>query len=498
MNFAGNQVQIFSSLAVILTAATIALVCDYLKRKNDELRDQIVELRAERHHTVTPQVENQAPVAESKMVATPAPQNADQPARKEISRVALAVPALGSTAAAVRRTEEPESGSVMVEAAPEAPKVVANSVPGTRQGKRRPMVARDQQKRMLAPEAMAAMQRGAELAARQAGPLGAAGSVNGQTSTAAERLLAKERQAAAQKKTEELEQREAMLMAALTGAAKMNRRSSETVMPEMATASSPAITEPVATIHASAEIASVEASLPPVTVTLESAFGTTVVRSSAANQAIDQTLETPKSKKNWAALLDKNVQQRAQRSSKSAARPASITQPETGIDLNGVPSGFHDGYVLSRLVQSHHPVTGLVISIGVNLQVEGAARGTEKAAQGMQAVKDLMQSLIGPTDFACQSGDDEFLLIYPRERGASAQKKLSQVAERLWDFQIKSLGELSILFSWGGVEVASESIDEAILAASERMLETKRSRKNLTIHATRATQPVREALAQAV
>ena len=90
----------------------------------------------------------------------------------------------------------------------------------------------------------------------------------------------------------------------------------------------------------------------------------------------------------------------------------------------------------------------------------------------MADVCEFIQSLIGPGDFAAQSGTDEFLLIYPSERGASAQRRLGQIAEQLWDFQLRSMGSLSILFSWGGVEVRSESIDEAIASATERMQET--------------------------
>ena len=41
--------------------------------------------------------------------------------------------------------------------------------------------------------------------------------------------------------------------------------------------------------------------------------------------------------------------------------------PEFASDF---PAGFHagyqDGYILSHLVQSRHPVSGLVVSIGVN------------------------------------------------------------------------------------------------------------------------------------
>jgi hypothetical protein len=40
---------------------------------------------------------------------------------------------------------------------------------------------------------------------------------------------------------------------------------------------------------------------------------------------------------------------------------------------------------------------------------------------------------------------------------------------------------MSILFSWGGVEVRSESIDEAIASATERMEETRRGRKVLSM-----------------
>jgi hypothetical protein len=149
-----------------------------------------------------------------------------------------------------------------------------------------------------------------------------------------------------------------------------------------------------------------------------------------------------------------------------------------------VPAGFHDNYILSRLLQSRQPVSGLVVSIGVN---------TPRNADGSmpEQVCQLMKSLLGPSDFACQSSEEEFLLMFPNERGASAQRRLSEIAQQLWDFQLRSMGTFSILFSWGGVEVRSESIDEAIASANERMQETRRGRKLLTMEP-------REALRQAV
>jgi hypothetical protein len=152
-----------------------------------------------------------------------------------------------------------------------------------------------------------------------------------------------------------------------------------------------------------------------------------------------------------------------------------------------LPAGFQDGFVLTRLVENRQPVSGLVVSIGA-----GTSQDTNRPLPA--DVRALIQSLIGPNDFAAQSGKDEFLLIYPGERGASAQRRLSQIAERLWDFQLRSMGSLSILFSWGGVEVRSESINEAIASATERMQETRRGRSRVLTMESRADTPLRRAV----
>lgn len=171
-------------------------------------------------------------------------------------------------------------------------------------------------------------------------------------------------------------------------------------------------------------------------------------------------------KKDWGTLLNRNAATNHSTNHAIAPQVSDIL----------LPAGFQDGFVLNKLVQSHQPVSGLVVSIGVS----AASKSDGKLPA---AVHELVQSLIGPHDFAAQSSDDEFLLIYPQERGASAQRRLSQIAQQLWDFQLRSLGSFQILFSWGGLEVSSESIDEAIASASERMQETRRGRKLLTMSA---------------
>jgi hypothetical protein len=201
-------------------------------------------------------------------------------------------------------------------------------------------------------------------------------------------------------------------------------------------------------------------------------------------EAVVVAQERKPMKKDWGTLLDRNAH------AKVETRPAAMvnndllaavvaaTNHSTSSQTSDIllPAGFQDGFVLNKLVQSRQPVSGLVVSIGVN-----AARMSDGKLP--EAVHELVQSLIGPHDFAARISDDEFLLIYPQERGASAQRRLSQIAQQLWDFQLRSLGSFQILFSWGGVEVRSESIEEAIASASERMQETKRGRKLLTMSA---------------
>jgi hypothetical protein len=202
-------------------------------------------------------------------------------------------------------------------------------------------------------------------------------------------------------------------------------------------------------------------------------------RPGSAAPAAPGTENKPKvAKKDWGSLLSRNATPKAPMPPTTedllAAVVAATDSASAQASEPSLPAGFQDGFVLTKLVQSRQPVSGLVVSIGVN-----AARKADGTLP--ESVTKLVESLIGSNDFAAQSGEDEFLLIYPQERGASAQRRLSQIAQQLWDFQLRSLGSFQILFSWGGVEVRSEAIEEAIASASERMQETKRGRKLLTM-----------------
>ncbi len=134
----------------------------------------------------------------------------------------------------------------------------------------------------------------------------------------------------------------------------------------------------------------------------------------------------------------------------------------------------HDD-ALGRMIAGREKVSGLAVSIGV--QCEGAMP---------EGVVRFMQSLAGVDDTSGRRGEDEFVLICPSERGASAQRRLARISRELWDFQLESLGDFQILFSWGGVEIDNEPVEDAIEQANMRMQETRRARKTLLTRRIRA------------
>jgi hypothetical protein len=135
-----------------------------------------------------------------------------------------------------------------------------------------------------------------------------------------------------------------------------------------------------------------------------------------------------------------------------------------------LPSGMIQQPSLEKLLESAEPFTGLVVSIGVN-----DSDSSMWHRQGlMQSVGDYIASLAKEKDFSCRTAYDEFVMVCWGEQGAQSQRRLNHISERLWDYQLRDIGASSILFSWGGVQVQDQPLDEAIASATERMRQTKR------------------------
>src|SRR5271168_104061 len=78
MELGQYQLQIFVSLTVILGAAFVALICDFLKGNNEQLRELTIELRVRREeeqkrHLVTAHAAVAAPEVAVPVVAQAAP-----------------------------------------------------------------------------------------------------------------------------------------------------------------------------------------------------------------------------------------------------------------------------------------------------------------------------------------------------------------------------------------------------------------------------------------
>lgn len=161
--------------------------------------------------------------------------------------------------------------------------------------------------------------------------------------------------------------------------------------------------------------------------------------------------------------------------------PPAVSDAASQISSPSVtlPPGMQEPAVLTALLEANQAFSGVAVSIGINDYEALRERLTAAAdsAEAMVPVQKLIDSMLRPEDFACRFNEDEFVLLFPGEAGSSAQRRLFQVSERLWDFQLRSLGQLAVMFSWGGLEVSNDSLSSAVSAARERMYHTRRNRR---------------------
>jgi GGDEF domain-containing protein len=152
-----------------------------------------------------------------------------------------------------------------------------------------------------------------------------------------------------------------------------------------------------------------------------------------------------------------------------------------------LPPGYHDRSVLTTYLQSTDVLSGVVVAIGINDYSHHREKmGPVPMQELMQAVETMVSGLLREgVDFGCRSAEDEFILVFPNETGAEAQRRLTAISERLWNFQLRSLSNFSVLFSWGAVEVRGESLADSAASASERMYQTKRNRKTISMDTQR-------------
>ena len=146
-----------------------------------------------------------------------------------------------------------------------------------------------------------------------------------------------------------------------------------------------------------------------------------------------------------------------------------------------LPAGFQDRAVLDRAIATSLPFRGLVVSVGVN-DIEGRSTRNHDV---IQSIGYFIRGLLEQHEFACRSGESEFLIVAPGIEDAAAQQRLSRIAEQLWDYQLRGVSTWSILFSWGGSAVHHERLPEVIAMAEEQMNQTRRGRKTVSVESAR-------------
>ena len=146
-----------------------------------------------------------------------------------------------------------------------------------------------------------------------------------------------------------------------------------------------------------------------------------------------------------------------------------------------LPVGFHERAVLDYAVSTGRPFVGLVVSVGVN-DIEGrGARDNDL----LQSIGYFIRDLLEGDEFACRSGESEFLIVVPGLEGSTADQRLNHIAEQLWDYQLRGVSTWSILFSWGGATAHHERLPDAIANAEEQMNQTRRGRKTVSLESAR-------------
>jgi len=161
---------------------------------------------------------------------------------------------------------------------------------------------------------------------------------------------------------------------------------------------------------------------------------------------------------------------------------APIAEPEPVQSADALlPSGFQQASVLTRAMESDRTFDGVVVAIGINDYALVKDRVAPGAGTLDASIRAMIQSMLRSQDFACRFTDEEFILVFASESGIAAQRRLYHISERLWDYQLRSLGPATVMFSWGGLEVQNETLGSAVAAARDRMYQSRRSRRTAPV-----------------
>lgn len=137
-----------------------------------------------------------------------------------------------------------------------------------------------------------------------------------------------------------------------------------------------------------------------------------------------------------------------------------------------LPAGMQDLETWNQLLGRPNPVSGYVIMVKVDLTESASA----PAEQIPELTETLMRSLLRDGDFGCRVGDNEWVFIYGHDTTGLNQRRVGMVPEKLWDFKLRNINLTNVTFKWGAVDVKSEPLLASLEAARSRLYATRRNR----------------------
>jgi hypothetical protein len=161
----------------------------------------------------------------------------------------------------------------------------------------------------------------------------------------------------------------------------------------------------------------------------------------------------------------------------TAVESSRVASASEAKELPGLllPAGMQDQATYRRLLEMPNPMSGVVISISINdFNQLKSATGEEELTSLLDSVDVLMGAMIRDSDFGVKAGADQWLFVYSIDENGFSQRRVAGLSERLWDFQLRHLGQSDISFSWAAVNVHDERFSDGVSAAVERMEASRR------------------------
>jgi len=145
-----------------------------------------------------------------------------------------------------------------------------------------------------------------------------------------------------------------------------------------------------------------------------------------------------------------------------------------------IPRGIHDRQALAGLIEQQLEFRGVVFFLGL-LGYEHliAEHGQASVRQSVESANEYLDTLLGEKGFGCWAEESIFVMLLPAAEMELAREISQQTAEALWDYQLRSLGNLPLIFHWGCAEAGGGQLASAIEMARDQMLESGRARKQV-------------------